>query len=326
MLVVLALLPSAAAGAGAASPPPQPSSGPGGADVSYSGTSETDVTNSSDATRDFSVIVPTGWVGTGQAPTSVPVIFFIHGEGILKPSGYGDWITHLVRKGNIVVYPAYQTYSSTASTWRAGLFNGLHDALAWMAANLTAPGADLSNGPLIIGQSLGGGLAADYPSEAASYGLPAAAGVLAIQPGDSQDTNPPAIDEPLNYPAGTPIECLISDEDYVVGRRGCDTIWASLDENAAPQPNRDYIEMFSDTYGSPPLLATHFASGGGNGNDDALDWYGFWKLSDGLRDCVFEGTDCEYAYGETSQQQGMGSWSDGTPVTPMVASTTTPPQ
>jgi hypothetical protein len=54
-------------------------------------------------------------------------------------------------------------------------------------------------------------------------------------------------------------------------------------------------------------------------------WYGFWKLPDGLRDCVFLGTNCEYAYGQTPQQELMGLWSDGTPVTPMAASTTTPP-
>ena len=47
---------------------------------------------------------------------------------------------------------------------------------------------------------------------------------------------------------------------------------------------------------------------------DALDFYGTWKLFDGLSDAVFHGTNREYALGNTPPQRFMGKWSDGTPV------------
>ena len=44
---------------------------------------------------------------------------------------------------------------------------------------------------------------------------------------------------------------------------------------------------------------------------NALDYYGFWKLFDGLTDAAFYGKNREYAFGNTSQQRYMGKWSDG---------------
>jgi len=44
---------------------------------------------------------------------------------------------------------------------------------------------------------------------------------------------------------------------------------------------------------------------------DALDYYGTWKLLDGLTDAAFYGTNRNYALGNTPQQRFMGMWSDG---------------
>ena len=50
------------------------------------------------------------------------------------------------------------------------------------------------------------------------------------------------------------------------------------------------------------------------GEIDALDYYGFWKLFDGLTDAAFYGKNREYALGNTPEQRFMGLWSDKTPV------------
>ncbi|RIL12244.1 MAG: hypothetical protein DCC75_00770 [Proteobacteria bacterium] len=50
------------------------------------------------------------------------------------------------------------------------------------------------------------------------------------------------------------------------------------------------------------------------GKPDALDFYGFWKLFDGLYQAAFFGRHREFALGGTSQQKSMGIWSDGVPV------------
>src|SRR5262249_20574377 len=65
-------------------------------------------------------------------------------------------------------------------------------------------------------------------------------------------------------------------------------------------------------------------SGGGNAPADvssaahrgsnALDYYGLWKLFDGLSDAAFYHRNREYALGNTPEQRFMGRWSDGTPV------------
>jgi hypothetical protein len=47
---------------------------------------------------------------------------------------------------------------------------------------------------------------------------------------------------------------------------------------------------------------------------DALDYYGTWKLLDGLADAVFRGTHRAHALGGTPQQRYMGEWSDRVPV------------
>lgn len=51
---------------------------------------------------------------------------------------------------------------------------------------------------------------------------------------------------------------------------------------------------------------------------DALDFYGYWKLFDGLLDAAFWGRNREYALGSTPRQRHMGVWSDGRPVRELV--------
>ena len=44
---------------------------------------------------------------------------------------------------------------------------------------------------------------------------------------------------------------------------------------------------------------------------DAMDYYGCWKLFDGLCDAAFKGKNRQFALGGTTQQKYMGKWSDG---------------
>lgn len=51
---------------------------------------------------------------------------------------------------------------------------------------------------------------------------------------------------------------------------------------------------------------------------NALDWYGTWKLCDALCDAAFHGRNRDLALGGGPAQLAMGTWSDGTPVKPLV--------
>ena len=42
------------------------------------------------------------------AARPLPVVVFVHGLFATDPDTYGAWIRHLVRDGNVVIYPAYQ--------------------------------------------------------------------------------------------------------------------------------------------------------------------------------------------------------------------------
>lgn len=47
---------------------------------------------------------------------------------------------------------------------------------------------------------------------------------------------------------------------------------------------------------------------------NALDYYGLWKLFDGLTDAAWYGKSRRYALGNTAEMRFMGRWSDGVPV------------
>jgi hypothetical protein len=51
---------------------------------------------------------------------------------------------------------------------------------------------------------------------------------------------------------------------------------------------------------------------------NALDYYGLWKLFDGVCDAAFYGKNREFALGNTAQQRFMGQWSGGTPVKKLI--------
>jgi len=99
-------------------------------------------------------------------------------------------------------------------------------------------------------------------------------------------------------------------------------IWSSV-ENVIPSSNRDFLEVISDSHGSPAQLGSHwFPNTNGLLDDDSgiddRDYNVTWKLSVGIFNCVLYGTDCSYGLGHGSTDQTyMGLWSDGTPVTPL---------
>lgn len=55
-------------------------------------------------------------------------------------------------------------------------------------------------------------------------------------------------------------------------------------------------------------------SGDANRTPSALDYYGIWKVFDGLIDAAFYGKSRNYALGHRHEQRFKGLWSDGVPV------------
>jgi hypothetical protein len=112
--------------------------------------------------------------------------------------------------------------------------------------------------------------------------------------------------------------CVFGDSDSTVGS------WCAkhffVEATKVKTENKNLVEFPSCEYCGEPCIAGHrtpAAPLGNFGGVDHLDWYGYWKLLDGLTDAAFHGKNREYALGDTPEQKFMGKYSDGRPVTPL---------
>jgi hypothetical protein len=114
-------------------------------------------------------------------------------------------------------------------------------------------------------------------------------------------------------PNDTKVLFVAMEEDAVYDNAAEQWLWDGLQH--VPGAWRQRLLLRSDRYGTPALVAdeTTPLTGGSSGRVDALDWYGTWKWLDALTSCAFEGVYCGYAFGNTPEQRGMGTWADGWP-------------
>ncbi len=344
-------------------PPDQPASGPGGAAYPHA---EVLGSKHGKGAAEFWLFEP-----LQPKPVTAPVIVFSHGWGAVDPAPYRAWIDHLARRGNIVIYPRYQvddrtpprdfTPNSIAAV-RAALDLLTHDA----ARVRPDPGRFA-----LVGHSAGGVVSANVAALAARTGLPVPRAVLSAAPGRTWGLarrSAVALEDLSAIPAGTLLVAVAGDRDRIA--RTTDARRIYYESARVPAENKNFVIVQSDSYGSPPLEAHHFAPlarsgapapahtsgrapgqlrerlgerrrargdasarapgdedpderlpnvGGVAGTTpDALDFYGYWKLFDGLTDAAFHGKNRHFALGDTPQQRYMGVWSDGRAVRELV--------
>ncbi len=305
-----------------------------------------------------------------------PVVLFLHGNGGPFPKYYQLWINHIVKKGNIVIYPRYQNLEEddseeAKSHYLIGAICAIKLALKDLE-DLTMDGvkvnADLEKFAL-IGHSLGGSFAAYIAAKWGELGLPtdsqgkAKLDVLLLA--DPTDANigagmPLQVDLPVAVPEYSGETGLFSGSDIYAGIPGSTLFLAILAANRTTEVmydwtkevfikstnvakrNKNMIVMVSDDHGRPDLLAHHFAINAMDesmlddgpllawfeekqGGVNALDFYGYWKLFDGLCSAAFAGDADAKKYAlwdgeETApaEQTFMGMWSDDTPVQPLL--------
>ena len=309
-------------------PPGQPLEGPGSAQIVSRGMARLAVGKGQ---RGGWVFVP-----TDPTPGKAPVIVFCHGWGAVWPYGYMAWVRHLVERGYVVIWPRYQADALTPPrTFLPNAIAGVHAALDELHRRGVA--TDLER-VVVAGHSAGAMVGAGMAATASQAGLPPFLAVMCVEPGKSNHSGKRPI--PLaklgSMPASTLLLVVVEEDDRVVGLHDGYRIYE--ESTQVPPDNKNLLEMFSDSHGSPRLIANHFApsaiesAGGPNrkpllpvaprwaantGVVDALDYYGTWKLLDALTDAAFYGRNRETALGGTEKQLYMGRWSDGAPVKPM---------
>jgi acetyl esterase/lipase len=281
-------------------PPRQPPIGPGGSDYTHASVNETETGAGATKYWLFEPADPT--------PTTAPLVVFVHGFSAVDPAPYRAWIEHLARRGNIVLFPAYQTLLTLPTQFTPNTITAIQSGITLLrSGGHVEPELDKV---AIAGHSYGGIIAANVAATAAINGLPVMRAVLCAEPG-SAGIGPYA--DYSQIPAGTLLLAIVGDEDLVVGDAEAKKIHAEAVQVAAS--DKDFIRIFSDGYGDPDLAADHSAPlAGPLFPADALDWYGFWKWLDALTDAAFYGENRDHALGDTPEQRFLGNWSDGTAV------------
>ncbi|MCG3167004.1 MAG: hypothetical protein POELPBGB_02787 [Bacteroidia bacterium] len=303
------------------SQPTQPTSGPGGSDYTHS-----DVTfyNYAANPDGFYLFEP-----TSPTPDSANVVVFLHGLALVSPHLYGAWINHLVKHGNIVIYPKYQDANAQvpASEFNANAITGIVNALD----TLQLPGhvkPRLQNFA-VGGHSYGGLMTANMGILAATSGFPQPKALFSCQ-GYTDNTTDTRLPNYAVMPADVNLLIVVGDNDAIVGTTFGHFLMDSTIN--VPTSHKNLITHHSDNHGSPAIGSTHFEPCSRDDNydtgesnlfttvcglgtkTDAVDYFCYWKLFDALMDCAFYGENCNYAFGDTPEQHGMGEWSDGQPL------------
>ena len=300
--------------------PSQPMNGPGGMDYMHGSVIQNNFTSlfTGDGYWLFEPDQP--------KPDSADVVIFNHGWGVYNPGPYGQWIEHLVKKGNIVIFPKYQQNDGTFfSTYTPNADTGIIDAFDELNANVNRVKPRMNN-IAMIGHSFGGVITANLAIEYNSYGVPKPKCFMLCEPGPGTSSGhlPTYSDMDTDYKT----LIIVGDDDIIVGNSFGKMIF---DSTNIPTSQKNYIIQYAD---SPPTIeATHNEPLAANNNydggtiatvitaayvaskEDAVDYYCYWKLADALLSCTFYGTDCEYGFGDTPEQRFMGNWSDGSPIT-----------
>ncbi len=325
--------------------PRQPDHGPGGKDYSHNRVIRT---RYGEGAQEYWIFEP-----DAPKPRSSPLIIFLHGWGGTNPMYYGAWLEHLVKRGNIVVYPRYQSDLLTPrSEFVPNTIRAIKNAIGRLQTERGHVRPDL-NRFAVVGHSLGGLLAADVAVLGSESGLPQVRAIMCVEPGITEYPISIPLADLGKIRSETLLLAVAGEQDTLV--RDTDAKKIYYESTRVPARNKDFITLVSDTHGTPALNANHRAPtapdksydngesttrGGAKGPEsagglrgalsqvlrrsrrgpselrtaDALDFYGTWKLFDGLCDAAFYGKNREYALGNTSQQRFMGVWSDGVPV------------
>jgi hypothetical protein len=314
--------------------PPQPKAGPGGSDYSHSGWRVSAGGSGADAWYAFEPAKP--------RPRKAPLAIITH--GYYEFSGYSSMealIRHTVRKGNIVIYPRWQTDVATPcpgpidiEPCMTAAVNGIRGALSYLRARPKRRVQPQTRRTSYLGFSFGGIITANLTNRYRSLHLPKPRAIFLDDPEDGGVAGPgePALDDTLSgIPSTALFQCHSGAEGALVLAEGgvdiasCNAVFPKLGQ--IPKKNKDLVLTHTDDHGRPTLSAIHgvcaagddpgAALGPGFSKPNAYDWNFCWKVWDALRRCAYNGTLCKYALGNTPQHRSNGRWSDGVPVTPL---------
>ena len=259
-----------------------------------------------------------------------PVVVFLHGFACLYPSLYLSHIEHLVRQGNIVIFPQFQKSTLSGFLREAGLGQAA-DQNVWarravdtVAQVLEQLGDQVQQDEIYLyGHSLGGLIALSWQ---ANGGVPVAAVVLSHPQVNSQEGIPPFVQGMLKIieipwrdyaPAITaPVIILSGNDDTIATVAQSEDILSLLD-NA---PSKVLYVAQKDSYGRPKISPNHGAPLDDiKGLPDHLKFFSISGELDALDyRYYFAGLDAVMDGGRDGLVFDMGAWSNGRAVKPVL--------
>lgn len=294
--------------------PEQPQTGPGGSAYSHTGVRSNKYGQGNLAYWLFEPCDP--------SPDSAPLVIFLHGWGGKSPSRFEAWIHHLVKRGNLVVFPVYQESLRTPATKMLGnTITAVKTAIKRLqVGDHVRPETDRC---AIVGVSLGGALTAQMAAVATQRDLPVPRAIMPVAPGRGIWARRPLPSVDLHtIPSSVLMLVVVCEDDKNAADHEAKVIFNETSQ-VSPK-NKNLVVMVSDYHGTPPLVANHSSptvsdsayqrKKGKPNTANAMHYYGYWKLFDGLTDAAFYQRNREYALGDTPQQRFMGVWGDGVPV------------
>lgn len=297
--------------------PGQPATGPGGAEYMHQSVSFFDAAEKADGYWLFEPADP--------KPDSAEVVIFFHGYGAYNPMAYGKWIKHLVAKGNIVIYPRYQTNLlwPKADVFPKNAAIGIKQALQELqkGEGRVRPRLDKV---AYFGHSYGGVIAANLGCHWQQLGLPKPTSMLLAEPG-SGPLKGARLDDYAKLPPDLNLNIIVGEDDYVVGSE----FGVLVFRTAVHTPNRNLIIQHRSSDGNRRIMASHsepycydldFDTGVRNytakrvlmvSRLDEVDFNCYWKLGDALLEYTRHGRYGDVAFGNTPQQRFLGQWANG---------------
>lgn len=237
-----------------------------------------------------------------------PVVAVVHGLGAGTDAQllggvsllYADLISHLVSVGNVVIFATYDTDTDDF----VGSYRAQDAALA--AAETMAPRGDFSRFG-IVGHSMGGGATPYLVQQATARGWGSQAlWAVPVAPWYVHGVGT----GPVTVPDHTQVVVIGYDNDtYVDNRIGID-LYRSL---TVPADQKQHVTVHSQSRWFTTLNAQHTAANSILAPNDAIRFYGLYRIIDAVQTCSLFGTDCD------ADLSYMGRWSDGAAVTPAVS-------
>ncbi len=244
-------------------------------------------------------------------PDTAHVLVFLHGYGGYNPMIYGKWLKHLVKQGNIVIYPRYQKNLLTPrpDKFSKNVARAIQDAKKDLASrdDIVPLWEDLT----FVGHSYGGVVSADLAANFLIYDIPQPKAIMLVSPGTAY-LKKGRLESYDGIPKETKVLIIVSNDDKTTR----DEFGILVYETAVNTPNRVLYRQFADAYAPAPITAGHnesysvdldFDAGFRNytakralriSQENALDYNGYWRLFDALIACQRRGENCNFAFGK----------------------------